>query len=418
MKLFFVLGREPALSLAELFAVLGEKNASVLPEIAYFEVPETTDPGQLMNTLGGTIKIGRFLFTLPRSSSDESLIEHITQGILQVPGLKELPRIRFGLSVYHGAALRSRLKSVGIKVKRALEKLGFRSRWVVSREATLSSVVVQTNRLLTEGAEIELMDDQKQILLGRTVAVQPFEAFEERDFVRPARDATAGMLPPKLARMMVNLAGAPKTAALLDPFCGMGTILMEATLLGYQKLLGGDLNLQAVQKTSQNIRWLINRFQLSPERLSSISIFAADVRHLPKKIKLHSIQAIVTEPFLGPPQKGHESLAQLQAIHQTLSPLYQDMLRVFQLLLTPNGCGVIAFPRFRFKKTFISNPILAEIKKFGFKLRSPFPENFRPPKFLSSELGTDQKTLIYGRPDQRVWREIAVIEKIKGGDVF
>ena len=47
------------------------------------------------------------------------------------------------------------------------------------------------------------------------------------------------MLKPKLARLLVNLTGAKKQ--LLDPFCGTGSILIEAGVLGL-KPLGSDID--------------------------------------------------------------------------------------------------------------------------------------------------------------------------------
>ena len=60
---------------------------------------------------------------------------------------------------------------------------------------------------------------------------------------KPYRDMRRGMLPPKLARSLVNLAiGAksPSDMTILDPFCGTGTVLMEAMLLGTH-VVGTDL---------------------------------------------------------------------------------------------------------------------------------------------------------------------------------
>jgi hypothetical protein len=47
--------------------------------------------------------------------------------------------------------------------------------------------------------------------------------------------------PPQLAALMVRLAGAP-AGMLLDPACGSGTILLAAADLGYQRVLGQEVN--------------------------------------------------------------------------------------------------------------------------------------------------------------------------------
>ena len=86
----------------------------------------------------------------------------------------------------------------------------------------------------------------QQFSLAQTEAVQPFEQFSARDFGRPGRDDLSGMLPPKLAIIMINLAQTPLNSILLDPFCGSGTILSEAVLLGYTNLIGTDISEKAI----------------------------------------------------------------------------------------------------------------------------------------------------------------------------
>ena len=57
--------------------------------------------------------------------------------------------------------------------------------------------------------------------LGQTLVVQPFKVLSKRDFGRPARDDHSGMLPPKLAQIMINLARRNddiSTKTILDPF--------------------------------------------------------------------------------------------------------------------------------------------------------------------------------------------------------
>ena len=88
-----------------------------------------------------------------------------------------------------------------------------------------------------------------------TKAIQPIESLGERDFGRPYRDAKSGMLPPKLAMMMINLAGQSLGATILDPFCGSGTILMEAATIGYTNLMGSDISPKAIDDTRQNFAW-------------------------------------------------------------------------------------------------------------------------------------------------------------------
>ncbi len=140
-------------------------------------------------------------------------------------------------------------------------------RYVENKEEALSSVTVAKNGLTNRGREFlisplfkEGAGGGQRYSLAKTEAVQPFEQFSARDFGRPGRDDLSGMLPPKLAMIMINLAQTSLNSILLDPFCGSGTILSEALLLGYKNLIGSDISEKAVEDTKINIDWIAKEF--------------------------------------------------------------------------------------------------------------------------------------------------------------
>ncbi|MDP3985265.1 MAG: hypothetical protein Q8P82_00740 [bacterium] len=431
-KLFFILGREPALSVAEIFAVLERElghaeaeriagTAEASTQILKIDVPQTLDPKRLMEQLGGTIKIGIILNTIPIPKNDEEIEQAVSQAILQIPALKGIPRIRFGISLYHASFepivaktfrhLVERMRIIGIHIKRSLEESGFRVRWVVAREPVLSSVIVKTNRLLTEGAEIILSIQKDSISIGHTITVQPFEELEKRDYGRPGRDTRMGMLPPKLARMMVNLAAVPFTATILDPFCGTGTVLAESLLLGYRSLIGTDLDPKAIEKTRQNFAWLKEKQYAPPEVFSDrIQVFQHDVRNLDRAITTR-VDAVVTEPDLGPPLRGNEPRAVLERTHNELVSLYRSALTAFSKILRPGGRVVMVFPLVRMGKTIFPSTVPRELSQLGFIPLMPIPKSFPLPRSYYAEFGGQGNSLIYGRADQKVWREIVILER-------
>jgi len=59
-------------------------------------------------------------------------------------------------------------------------------------------------------------------------------------------------LDPQLARAMVNLSAAKKNARIVDPFCGTGGILIEATFSG-RKVVGYDISSWMLEKCKKNI---------------------------------------------------------------------------------------------------------------------------------------------------------------------
>lgn len=74
---------------------------------------------------------------------------------------------------------------------------------------------------------------------------------------RPAQSPHS--LHPKLARSMVNLSGAIGRDIILDPFCGVGSILMEASLLGIP-CIGIDIMYKWVSGASLNLTWLEDQY--------------------------------------------------------------------------------------------------------------------------------------------------------------
>lgn len=428
MRLFFILGREPALSVTEIFSVIeresgdearaqAEQKAICSPEALITDIPDALSPELLMGQLGGTIKIGRVVGESTTSAGNDALIATLISSIETSAAFKNPGRISFGISVYatdlsaaqrvHG--LQRNLKKFGMEIKRGLKEQGKQVRWVTSKAPSLSSVVVETNKLLKEGVELVLLVDKEKIMIGHTSCVQPFRDLERRDFPRPARDARSGMLPPKLARMMVNLAATPREGVMFDPFCGSGTILGEAMLLGYAQLMGSDLDPIAVRNTNRNLDWLVRGgFVPAIEHARNTKLFESDVRALPEKLEPRSIDAIVAETFLGPPLTGRETLADLEKNREALTPLFRESLGVISKLLKKDGRAVIAFPLVRYRNEVLPTPALNDLKSFGLQLVTPLTAKLS--ETLHTEFGRHGQTLIYGRPDQRVWREIAVLE--------
>jgi tRNA (guanine10-N2)-dimethyltransferase len=90
---------------------------------------------------------------------------------------------------------------------------------------------------------------------------------------------------PKLARCMVNLARPKAGNLILDPFCGTGTMLVEAALTGY-RVLGLDVQRRMVKGTVKNLA----HFKVRPE-----GVIVADARSLP----MTKTDCVVTDPPYG-----------------------------------------------------------------------------------------------------------------------
>lgn len=396
MKYFFILGSNPTLSLAELATVFNcGKLALIQKNIATLENSREI-MANIIKKIGGIIKFGLI---------HNELTSLATQDILKSVAVFTKPekietKFKFGISFYGQAKIN--LKVLGMEFKKLLKQSGINSRWVISREPTLSSVVVEQNDLTTDrGAEIIIIQFNRKLLLGKTLAVQPFKELSFRDYGRPARDDRSGMLPPKLAQIMLNLSGANLDHTILDPFCGSGTILTEAMLMGYQKVIGADISNKAIQDTKTNIAWTQKNYDLPwPIGGANYKLHLADATQISKQLQPNSIDAIITEPYLGPQRGGFE----IDKIIKELEQLYSKSLIEFKKILKPGGKIVMVWPLFSARqKNYWLNPDLA-----GLKIINPLPENLQKNIFLKL---TNRNTIVYGRELQKVWREIVILEK-------
>jgi tRNA (guanine10-N2)-dimethyltransferase len=89
----------------------------------------------------------------------------------------------------------------------------------------------------------------------------------------------------KLARCMVNLAQPKAGDLVVDPFCGTGSMLIEASLLGC-RVLGFDIQRRMARGTLRNLR----HFNAEPE-----GVVVADVRYPP----FTKADCVVTDPPYG-----------------------------------------------------------------------------------------------------------------------
>ncbi|MFA5075898.1 MAG: DNA methyltransferase [Patescibacteria group bacterium] len=390
MLYYFILGKNPTLSTLEITAWLKKEKWEFKinqnsAEVLLMEIKTPFEPAKLLDQLGGTIKIGRVL--------TEAEINKITPELIASQLTPVAGKFHFGFSTYTLAKSNFHLpKNFGLEVKRLLKEKNISCRLVTSKEKNLSSVVVQTNNLLKNGAEICLLTDWDKVYIGQTLTIQKFAEYSQFDYGRPGRDAHSGMLPPKIAKMMINLAQLPTSAIILDPFCGSGTILQQASLMGYQNLVGSDISAKATVDTQKNFE-----FTNSPEP----TLYQLDSRTLSTRLKPKSTVAIITEPYLGPTLGGHEPMSKIKKIISELSDLYLKSFIEFKKILQPGGRVIIIFPIINGLPA-MNNEQLEQIQKLGFKNTLEIPAE------LNNLTITPRHSIIYARPDQKVQREIFV----------
>ena len=380
------MGSNPTLSLAEVYGQFGLRaDYKLIDKDCLLVDFDNIDPKILINKLGGTVKIGKVVSAVEGAD----LLPAVYEACQPQIGKKFF----FGFSTFGKAG---QTKALAMNLKKQLQSDGINSRWVVSREKNLSSAAVEQSGLMTHGQEIVLIKDGKKTLVGITEAIQPFKDWSFRDYGRPGRDDLSGMLPPKLARIMLNLGKPLPDEAVLDPFCGSGTVLNEAALLGCSKIIGSDLSLDALEDSKTNLSWLKDKYQDLDFRCQ---LFHSDARRLDEILEQGSIDKIITEPYLGPSRGANNQ----QKIIRELTGLYNEFLATAHKILKSGGRMVMVWPIFLngSRKNFL------DLNIGGWTIHRPLPTNLEGGNIKL----TQRQTIIYGREGQKVWREIVILVK-------
>ena len=393
MKYVAIAGRQPLISLAEIQALYDKSARLVGKKLVFFNIDEDDEENISpdINRLGGSLKLGRF-FDTDFSKLAKFLATAHPEG-----------KITLGISDFSKQKKSGLAKQKSMELKRNLAKIGRSVRVITSNEPEISSATAHHNQLGEKAGcfEIFLIDREIYLSLG----TQNITAYTERDQARPARDAKVGMLPPKLAQILINLCGKlPEGARVLDPFCGTGVVLQEAAIMGYIPY-GTDLNERMVEYSKKNLSWLFNernqkRFKILPDLiqkkdqiLNTISV--GDATSFTWE---GEIDAVAFEGYLGAPM----SKPPVDIKFKTEKAKCREIAMGFLKNITPqikSGTPVVmALPAWlRENGKYAGLNILDEIQEMGY--------NFEKFQDLS------QSDLLYYREGQIVAREIIVIRK-------
>ncbi len=380
MRLFFELGIHPNLSRAEIESILERQKitwyeVSSKPSYFIIETADNLSSIELMQTLGGSISIGQEIRLTGKAL--DRLLHHLSS--VHTEG-----KLEFSV---HG----DNAKQLALLAKKELKQRGYSVRYIEPK----NTATILHNKLIEKETDLTFFKEDLYV----TRAIQPIEAFGARDHNRPGRDSKSGMLPPKLARMLVNLTGKQTHETILDPFCGSGTVLGEALLLGYNHIVGSDLSQKAIDDSKKNLPWL--QQQTGQGKNAEIVLFCHDVSTLYQKINKESVGAIATEPYLGKPLRGNEDRGFLENQARELSALYVSAFQAFTKILKPDGVVVFIIPEFKYRDQWITINCVEKIEQLGFR---------------AVPLSTKEPALLYHRPDQfvgrRIWKFLRDISSI------
>jgi tRNA G10 N-methylase Trm11 len=145
----------------------------------------------------------------------------------------------------------------------------------------------------------------------------------------------------------------------------------------------------------------------------SLTMKLAEVHSLPGKIGEGTVERIVTEPYLGPPQIQHPRRDEAMQWKRECEALYYGAFRAFARLLTPGGRVVMVWPAWRVGKreqVFLEG--IKEIEALGFRVRDPLITPLIPAPREEDGYLAARHSLLYQREDQHVLREIRVFDKV------
>lgn len=390
-----ILGRQPELSVAELESRFGAESTrwfsscSATIETDYIPIEQ----------LGGTVKAGTITMTLPRGNwkqVSQEIISTYTRAWNSHDG-----KITLGISVYGFDIPARDVQHIGIVIKKNLKKSGVSLRLIPNNEPALGSAVSHHNKLGLSPNKVELLivhSESGKTIVAESTGAQNITALARRDQARPKRDAFVGMLPPKLALLMVNLAAEGNFASgnttppprLLDAFCGTGVILQEAALLGYHTY-GTDLSEKMIDYSRANLEWLAASHRIPV----SNDLHAGDAMTTTWQ---QPIDMVVSETYLGQPFSAPPSPKKLEEVRGNVNHITTSFLKNIRPQLQTGTRLCLAVPAWRDATGRITHlPFIRSIEELGFK-RVAF-QNVQP------------SDLIYYREDQIVARELLVLIK-------
>jgi len=390
-----VLGRQADISIAELESIFD--NVSWFSDnIALFDSPSSAATPDVQR-LGGSQKLGRVVAEIETNDPDK-LNKKITQYYVE-QWANRSGKVTLGISFYDVNINPRNVQKLGLTIKSRLKAAGVSLRLIPNEASTLSTATSHHNKLGLSDNKVELIiakGSKGGFVVAESLGSQNITALARRDQGRPKRDAFVGMLPPKLAQIMINLSAghlnnSDKTT-ILDPFCGTGVLLQEAALLGYS-VYGTDISEKMVRYSRENLNWLAEG-QKKP-----VDWYLHEGDAIDTKWR-QPIDAVASETYLGQPFSAPPSPAKLVEVRDNCNKITSNFLKNLHSQIEPGTPVCLAVPAWRSATGTLNRLALTKednLAKLGYH-RIKF-KNINPTQ------------LIYYREDQVVARELLVITK-------
>ncbi|MBT3864445.1 hypothetical protein HOE67_00950 [Candidatus Peregrinibacteria bacterium] len=392
----FELGRIKELAVAELKSLFGDDSVEEIIDNYAIVRTDHTATQKTQDRLGGIIKIIEITEedTNPPKNPQEletkfkEHIQSILSGYIRTKDTSGKTLFAINAINLPGSS-KIFLKNSLIFSKKFLKSSTISSRFINKPWTNTTSAQVYKSKILEKGVEITVLFSPKtnKIFAGKTISIQNLDNYSLRDYKKPKRDAHLGMLPPKLAQIMINLAEPnilEPNKTIYDPFCGTGTVLTESLLMN-KDANGSDLQERMTEYSDENCKWLTKEFHTH----NKFHTFTKDAILLTKEDVPQNIDAVITEGYLGKPQSTIVPKEQRDKIFGELGELHKGWLTNIHPLLTPGTPIIMCLTAFNIGHDIEHFPEFEQLaKKAGFKIL---------------------QTFTYSRKDQMIVRDIIVM---------
>lgn len=402
------LGHQPHISIAELaatvpgFSIKDTFDKKIITFESSTELKTAT-----IDILGGSVALAEQI------SSNGSEVREIPKILAKEMESVKGKKVTFGLRT-HGLSPKQ-VKTLYRECKEALRNRDRSSRYVGTEKKPAAAIILHQKGMLDGkgGLELIILAGDNKFWLGRTIGMQNVEDYTQRDMEKPVRDTTVGLLPPKLAQIMLNFGlwlhhkdkkakdlkkFKPLAGTIFDPFCGTGVIPMEALLRGCD-VMASDVMQKAVSGTEKNLEWLRKERKIFKKDVNS-EVWKQDATK-PFNLKQQP-DAVVTETTLGTPMEKRPSQKDATAEKRANEQIQAGFLRNAAATL-PGVPIVCTWPVWRTKvQPIFLEKIWNVIDELGYEAVLPIDreDHARP-------------TLFYRRSDQFVGREIVLLQPKK-----
>jgi len=269
-KLFFLIsGENKTLPLAELRAILEAEKHN-------FSIVEKLDQVIRLESEINCIKTVYLRSAYTRVCA----LELFTCELNDKKIIKCMNKIDFSSAINENESFAVRIK----RVRNYAEKSA-----VMDLERKIGRIILQNtkntkvNLTLPDKIFVGILTSGKMVFGLKIAAICPKPFGERRPRKKPFFHPSA--MPSKLARCMINLAHAKQNDVVLDPFCGTGSTLIEATLIGC-RTLGLDAQLKMLKGCKKNLEYF---------NIKSEGLILADARKHP----ITKTNCVVTDPPYG-----------------------------------------------------------------------------------------------------------------------